>query len=75
MRIENVGQLRAFLWDVMVQLSDGSCEPDTATRIVKLATQVNESYYAEAKVAAARLAMGHVISELGTMPIAECDGE
>jgi len=53
----------------MVQVIAGKVELDKAARVTKLAAQVNESFYAEVKVAKIRAEAGEKIAALGTMKI------
>ena len=68
-KIRTSGQLRAFLCDTMTALRTGECDIDAAAKITKLATQVNESFYAEVKVNNARAEMGEAIDKFGTLGI------
>jgi len=42
---------------------------DKASRITKLAGQINESFYAEVKVAQVRVAAGELMPALGSMSV------
>lgn len=53
-KIETVGELREFLTNMMLGVRDGNIEVQDASGIVKLAKQVNESFYAEVKIAEVR---------------------
>lgn len=67
--IQTTGQLRDFLASMMVGVKDGDVSIDKASRITKLAGQINESLYAEVKVAKVRLEAGEVMAELGAMRV------
>lgn len=67
--IQNTGQLREFLANMMLGVRDGSVKVDEARSLVKLAEKVNESYYAELKVAQVNLQLDRKVAELGKLPI------
>ena len=67
--IKTTGQLREFLVLAMEDVKAGMLDPDKASRITKLAGQVNESFYAEVKTARIRQGFGEEISKLGEMKI------
>jgi hypothetical protein len=67
--IRNVGQLREMIVDAMAAVRDGQMDLDKASRLTKLAAQVNESFYSEIKVARVRAEAGESMPALGTMPI------
>jgi hypothetical protein len=71
--IQTTGQLRDFLASMMVGVKDGDISIDKASRITKLAGQINESLYAEVKVAKVRLEAGIVMGELGAMRVGVSD--
>lgn len=54
---------------MMVGVKNGDLDLDKASRITKLAGQVNESFYAEVKVAQVRAAAGEEMQKLGDMSI------
>jgi hypothetical protein len=58
---------------MMVGVKDGDISIDKASRITKLAGQINESLYAEVKVAKVRLEAGIVMGELGAMRVGVSD--
>ena len=57
-RITTTGQLRAFLADTIAKVSSGEVGIEEASRITKLASQINESFYSEIKVAKTLWEMG-----------------
>lgn len=73
-KIKTTGELRDFLANMMLGVKNGDLDLDKASRITKLAGQVNESFYAEIKVASIRTAAGEELAKLGEMPIGENDG-
>lgn len=50
-KITNTGQLRDFLCSAINAVGNGTMDAEKARNITKLAGQVNESLYAEVKVA------------------------
>jgi hypothetical protein len=67
--IKTTGQLREFLVGLAVGVKDGTVEPDKASRITKLAAQVNESFYSEIKIARVQREAGVEAAELGDLSI------
>lgn len=75
--IKTTGELRDFLAAMMVGVKNGDFDLDKARMVAKLAGQINESFYAEVKVAkvlaeagntvSVRVGAGTTISELGAM--------
>ena len=75
-KIENVGELRAFLVTMMVGVKDGLIDGQDARDIVKLAAQINESFYSEIKVAKLRHDIaGEKFRTLGATPIGDTSKE
>ena len=69
-RIKTTGDLRKFLIDMMVGVKGGHLDLDKASRITKLAGQVNENLYAEIKIARIRQEMnGEKMAGLGEMKV------
>lgn len=68
-KIKTTGELRDFLATMMLGVKNGDLDLDKARNITKLASQINESFYAEIKVAKVRAEAGVVMSGLGAMPI------
>lgn len=68
-KIKTTGELRSFLVNMMIGVKNGDLELDRASRITKLAGQINESFYAEIKVAKVRAEAGQVMPQLGEMQI------
>lgn len=67
--IRTTGELRDFLATMMVGVKNGDLDLDKASRITKLAGQINESFYAEVKVAKVRAEAGEAMQALGCMPV------
>jgi hypothetical protein len=68
-KIKTTGDLREFLAKAMVDVQSGELNLDKAARITKLAGQINESFYAEVKVAKTRTEAGSVMPNLGELTI------
>jgi hypothetical protein len=68
-RLEETGQLRAFLADCMLAVKNGQMKTDVAGRIRDMAKQVNDSYYSEIKVGRAVREMGGTAAEIGKLKI------
>lgn len=68
-KIETTGQLRNFLVNLMSDVRCGNIDPDKASKITKIASQINENFYAEVKAAKCRLEMDGIRTELGKMRI------
>ena len=71
--IKTTGQLRKFLVLAMEDVKAGMLDPDKASRITKLAGQVNESFYAEIKVARVRSQAGEAMPKMGQMLLGESE--
>lgn len=67
--IKTSGQLREFLVNMMIGVKDGNVKLDEASRITKLAAQINESFYSEIKIAKVMMEAGKTVADLGTLPI------
>ena len=65
-QLKTAGQLRQFLADSIIAVKNKQMDADTARTVVKLASQLNESFYAELK---AKQVLG-ALSEV-TMPIGD----
>lgn len=68
-KIETTGQLRRFLADMLVGIKNGHVEPDKASRMTKMAAQINESIYSELKAAKVRIEAGEQVAEMGKLKI------
>ena len=68
-KISTVGQLREFLTNMMVGVKDGDIKTDEARTILKLAEKINESFYAEIKVAQLSVSLERKVIELGKLPV------
>lgn len=72
-KIKTTGQMREFLASMMLGVKNGDLDLDKASRITKLAGQINESFYAEVKVAKVRCEAGENMPKLGEMKIGITD--
>lgn len=68
-KIKTTGELRDFLASMMLGVKNGDLDLDKASRITKLAGQINENFYAEIKVAKIRAEAGVEMGNLGAMPV------
>ena len=68
-KIKTTGELRDFLATMMVGVKNGDLDLGRASRITKLAWQINESFYAEVQVAKVRAEAGEQMPELGSMSV------
>lgn len=73
--IKTTGELRDFLATMMVGVKNGDLDIEKARNITKLAGQINESFYAEVKVAKVRAEAGEVMPKLGKMNIGQDESE
>lgn len=65
--IKTTADLREFLCETMQGVANGTVEVDTARNITKLAGQVNESIYAEAKLAKLALETNTPVQPFGSI--------
>lgn len=67
--IKTTGDLRRFLAKTITDVSEHKVSVDEASRIVKLAAQLNENFYAEVKVARLKKDLSLNIPDVGGLPI------
>ena len=72
-KIKTTGELREFLASMLLGVKNGDVSIDVASRITKMAGQINESFYAEVKVARMRVEAGEQLTALGKLPINSSD--
>jgi hypothetical protein len=72
-KIKTTGQLRSFLANMMSGILNGEIDISKAGQITKLAGQINESFYAEVKVAKVRAEAGENMPSLGDLNIGSND--
>jgi hypothetical protein len=70
-KIESTGQLREFLCSSINSVANGTLDLNKAKEIVKLSAKVNESFFAEVKVARLQHDLGKEAAELGCLLVAE----
>lgn len=68
-KIRTTGELRDFLAEMLLDVKNGDVDLDKASQITKLAGQINESFYAEIKVAKIRTEAGAAMADLGAMAV------
>lgn len=67
--LNTTGALRTFLAEQMVGVQTGAVDVAKASQIVKLAGQINESFYAEIKASQVRGKAGASAEEFGKLKI------
>ena len=72
-KITNTSQLRDFLCSAINSVSNGTMSTDKARNITKLAAQVNESLYAEVKVAKTKKELGEEADKFGSLSLSSED--
>jgi len=68
-KINTSGDLREFLCSTINGVANGTVDADKARNITKLASQVNESFYSEIKIAKVQMEAGKEASALGALRI------
>jgi hypothetical protein len=68
-KLKTTGQLREFLVDMAIGVKNGVLDLDKASRITKLAAQINESFYSEIKIARIQREAGVAVADLGELKI------
>lgn len=69
--IKTTGELRSFLARAIAETRAGTLGIEEAGRIAKLAAQVNESFYAEIKIARTNKELGFQVTAMGALPVGE----
>jgi len=69
--VKTTSQLREFLLETMEGVKNGKLAYEKASVIIKGASQVNESIYAELKAKSLAKDMGDKRYDLGKLPIAD----
>ena len=71
--IQSAAQLREFLANSLLGIRNGDIKIDQAMAITKMAAQVHESLYSEAKVAQVQIALGRAaaVPEVGALKLTE----
>lgn len=68
-KIETSGDLRAFLCNAINGVANGTFDLNKAKEVGKLASQINESLYAEVRVAKTQKELGNEAAKLGSLPL------
>lgn len=68
-KIKTTGELRTFLADLLANVASGNADLDAARAMVKVAAQINESFYSEIKAAQVDIEAGKTARDLGELPI------
>ena len=66
-QIKTTGELRRFLCDALVKIENGAMDAQTAKEISKMSAQINESLYAEVKVAKIKIELGENAGKFGSL--------
>lgn len=67
--IKTTGDLRNYLASIMVSVGNGTCDPQKAREIVKVAGQINESFYSEVKVQRLKMDLKQSADSFGNMTV------
>ena len=70
-KIKTTGDLRKYLLSTITLVGNGIIDTDKARNITKLAAQINESLYAEVKVAKTKLELGQEADKIGELKLAD----
>lgn len=73
-KITTTGDLREFLCAAINGVGNGTMDTDKARNITKLAAQVTENLYAEAKIAKLQTELGAHVSGLGDLSLGKSKG-
>lgn len=68
-KITTTGQLREFLASTLNGVANGTFDLEKAKNVVKLSQQINESFYAEIKVARVQHDLGNDNAKLGDLQL------
>lgn len=72
-KITNAGELREFLCSAINGVANGTFDTQKAKEVVKLSSQINESLYAEVKVAKLQIELGREASKMGDLNLGSDD--
>lgn len=73
--IKTTGQLREFMVQMMLGLKNGDVDYQDANALQKMASQINESFYAEIKIAKMQHEFGDKPAAMGELPINKADAQ
>jgi hypothetical protein len=68
--IKTTGDLRNALADTLIKVESGTIKPEDARMIHKLAHAINDSFFAESKIAAMQLQLQQEVKKFGMMEVA-----
>ena len=68
-KINNTGELREFLCSTINMVANGTFDVNKAKEVTKIAAQINESLYAEVKVAKTQIELGHEAAKFGALEL------
>jgi len=66
-KITNTGELREFLCSAINNVANGTFDVNKAKEVTKIAAQINESLYAEVKVAKTQIELGSAAAKFGSL--------
>ena len=66
-KITNTGELRDFLCGAINGVANGTFDVNKAKEVTKIAAQINESLYAEVKVAKTQIELGAEAAKFGAL--------
>lgn len=67
--LQTTGQLREFLANMLLGIKSGDVKFQEANSMTRMASQINESFYSEIKIAKVRKDAGSTVAELGALPL------
>lgn len=70
-KINTTGDLREFLCSMINGVANGTVDPEKARNVVKIASQINESFYSEVKVARLNMDLKKEVTEFGSLNISK----
>lgn len=68
-KINTAGELREFMAAMLVAVKDGKVKHEDMRVINNTAAQINENYYAEAKISMLQKQLGRETYPMGDLPI------
>jgi len=68
-KITNTGELREFLCSAINGVANGTFDVNKAKEVTKIAAQINESLYAEVKVAKTQIDLGNEVAKFGELKL------
>jgi len=68
-KITKTSELREYLCSAINMVGNGTMDAEKARNIVKIAGQINESLYAEVKVARTKIELGKAADEFGELSL------